>query len=63
MNLFQTLKELDITAIEFIEAPNMLTDSAKILFILTFKAINKARKHHAMRARRGAGLTDRGLLK
>ena len=62
MNLFQTLRELDITAIEFMEAPDMLTDSAKILFILIFKAFKKARKYHAMQARR-AGLTDRGLLK
>lgn len=61
MNLFQTLRELDISIYEFMEAPDMLTDSAKILFILTFKAIKKARKIHAMRARR-AGLTDRGLL-
>ena len=61
MNLFQTLKKLDITAIEFMEAPDMFTDSMKIMWILTFKAIKKARKIHAMRARRG-GLTDRGLL-
>lgn len=42
MNLFKTLKELDITAWEFMEAPYYLSDSGKILFILTFRALECA---------------------
>lgn len=47
LNIFGVLKELDISVWEFLEAPDMLTDSGKILFILTFKAIRKAQKVHA----------------
>jgi len=47
MNIFETLKELDITPWEFIEAPDQFTDSMKITWVLTWKAIKKARDFHA----------------
>lgn len=51
MNIFEVLKELDIGIYEFMEAPDQLSDSQKIMLILTFKAIHKARKIHAMKKR------------